>query len=317
MMYNAPVLLHPERQFTPELMQELLISNYRNTHDLIKRFRSKKLDVALETKNDASASLVTSIDYDNQALLCSEVETLIRQGAIPSESGVIGEENSCNTDKRFAFIVDPIDGTSELKKYLDNSEHPTAQFGCSIGVYDQETKEYVAGGILLHRMKLILVGGQTPYGSLVWRRSLSSRSTQEVLPHDTVPQTGRYVSHRSANPQVALVLDRIYARLADQGWQGCFDGCGVFQLAMVHQLAIGSRHIASVDFVLNGNAGIWDIAGAQAILEMLRGSVTDWEGKRIIPNLANHGAKYPHLAGSHAMTQELASLIADVQAKSE
>ncbi len=226
------------------------------------------------TEKTSQHDVVTIADITAQkAIQEILIAEMMKAGYKKEEIGFIGEEN-LQDEKKYTFIIDPLDGTSNFTSGLD-------WFAVSIGLFENRKPlagiiyrptantfyfaESGKGAYTINSNKRVLLEMKKPHfkeGLMV-----SNISTDDAIRNRLLPIVNRGIKHfKNMRVLGAAALDLCY--LADN--RCCL--------------------------VLYGKTSIWDIAAGLIIVRESGGNVYDWQGKELQISFEERKKIYPILA---------------------
>lgn len=237
---------------------------------LLKYFR-KNIQIAQKTSHH---DIVTQADLEAQQTI---VDIIIREAEkhdiSKDEIGVIGEEGG-NEIKKYTFVIDPLDGTS-------NFTHNIEYFVVSIGCFKNGKPH---AGLIYNPITEITYYAKVDKGAFKIQKG--GKTKLHLIPLDLKDAilTTNISENETARKAVLNICDIAMKHIHKIRIYG----------ATALDLCIMSDNQCSI--VIYGRTSLWDIAAGIIIAREAGAEVYDFEGKPIEMNLLEKHKKYQILA---------------------
>lgn len=231
------------------------------------------------THKSSHQNLVTIVDTKSQALIQQTIITgLVQSGVSQDDIGFIGEENLETNQAKHMFVIDPLDGTGNFASGLD-------YFSVSIAHFENNV---VTTGVVYWPSRHILYFAEKGKGAF---KKVGNKSPVRLQVTDELLKNSLVLMYLSAIPQYFEKTAWAIEQLAPH----------IRGIRLYGSTCLDVAHVAdnenAAHLLVNSHMYIWDIAAAALILEEAGGVCYDFDGKRLIFDLASGMREYSAIAG--------------------
>lgn len=238
---------------------------------ILLKYFEKELSIKQKTSHH---DIVTQADVEAQEVImktiCSEAE---KHGIDKKDIGFIGEEGS-NEIKKYTFIIDPLDGTSNFSSRID-------YFGVSIACF-KEGKPFA--GLIYRPTTDELYYAEKEKGAFKIKKSRKTKL--HIEPNDI--KTGFLLTNISSSAEVRSQILAKCDRLMEH-----FKNIRVYGAIAVDATILADNKCSAI---LYGKSGLWDIAAGLIIIRESGGEVYDLNGRIREVDISDKFKKYPFFA---------------------
>jgi myo-inositol-1(or 4)-monophosphatase len=241
--------------------------------EVLRSYFKKNLSIKSKTTHQ---NLVTEADIESQKV----VQDYLKKEAVKelrvseNEIGFIGEEGLFKPAKTYNFAIDPLDGTSTFATGLEF-------FSIVIGLFIHGVLRY---GVVYEPISNRLYYGEKNNGAFC--KSEEGLKKLKIFPGDLKELffSGGLGLKEEMRTKQSKIYSKLYSHF--RGYISLYAGASSIMRVVENKLGV----------FFAGGPGVWDIAGAQVILEEAGGIMVDWNGKEFSYDLKNPSKIYPYFA---------------------
>ncbi len=238
---------------------------------VLRTYFKKNLSVRAKTTHQ---NLVTKADIESQRAIKEYIENELKKKLLikDSEIGFIGEEGLYKPGGKYMFAIDPLDGTSTFATGLE-------YFSVVIGLF---INGKLSSGVVYEPISDRLYFAEKNKSAFC--KSKEGIKKLKILPGNLKELF--FSGGLGLKEEMRIKQSRIYTNLYPhfRGYISIYAGASSIMLLVENRLGV----------FFAGGPGIWDIAGAQVILEEAGGIMVDWSGKEFAHDLKNPNKIYPY-----------------------
>ncbi len=215
-------------------------------------FFVQSLENTIDIQYKEDDSPVTKADTSIETYLREKIKERYPQ------HDIIGEEfyNAKKPNDRYAWIIDPIDGTEAFT-------HNTPLFGNLLALFDFESMEPVLGLVSIPMLNIILHASK---GNGTWN-SQQRLDLSKAAPSHARPLFLSYDWGKVYKKNSRFVQSLYNSGIRTRTWADAF----------AYYLLASSK----ADLVIDPDTHIWDIAAIYPIITEAQGIVCDWNGNNL------------------------------------
>jgi len=241
--------------------------------EVLRSYFKKNFSIRTKTTHQ---NLVTEADIKSQKVIKEYIEKEVtKKFSIPeNEIGFIGEEGLYKPGGKYIFAIDPLDGTATFASGFEF-------FAVIISVF---VEGRLQSGVVYDPIKDKLYFAEKSKGA--FRKD--QNGVQKLLMQQENLQNLYFSGGLGLKEEIRKKQFKIYDKLFPhfRGYISIYSGA--ISICWLVEDKIG--------FFTAGGPGVWDIAGAQVVLEEAGGVIVDWKGNKFSYDLTNPDKRYPYFA---------------------
>ncbi len=238
---------------------------------VLRSYFQKNLSIKAKTTHQ---NLVTEADMKSQEVIKEYIENELKKKLLikDSEIGFIGEEGLYKPGGKYVFAIDPLDGTSTFATGFE-------YFSVVLGLFIHERLWY---GVVYEPISDRLYFAEKNKSAFC--KSKEGLKKLKILPGNLKELF--FSGGLSLKEEMRTKQSKIYSKLYShfRGYISLYAGASSIMRVVENKLGV----------FFAGGPGVWDIAGAQVILEEAGGIMVDWSGKEFAYDLKNPNKIYPY-----------------------